>query len=289
MIYSTLISPESLHVLLLNEKIQNKGNLVLLDASCSIANPEIGQQLYAKEHIPQAVFLDFDKYVTGKVSHGTGRHPLPDREEFRKNMEAFGVRPDRQIVIYDQGRLGFSSRLWYQLRWLGLEKVAVLDGGLAAWNQNHYPLSSQATLARGDGKIDADLPPLEQPAFMPLLQENLSTHEYLVVDARGADRFHGHNETVDHKAGHIPGSISRPGAECFGENGRYKSPIELRKEFEQLMGKLAPEKIINSCGSGVNASVNFLAMAYCGLHGSKLYPGSWSQWIDDEKNPIATD
>ena len=120
---------------MLNQKVSGNSNIIILDCSCSIADPELGLKLYVKEHIPGAVLVDFDRYVTGKVAHGTGRHPMPDRETFCKSMEYFGIRPDRQVVLYDQGGLGFATRFWYELRWLGLENVCVLDGGFTAWKE----------------------------------------------------------------------------------------------------------------------------------------------------------
>lgn len=289
MIYTTLIEPFELHTFLLNQKVAKQRDLVILDCSCSIADPSIGAKNYALGHIPGALYLDFDKYVTGKISKGSGRHPMPDREAFRKSMEEFGVRPDRQIIVYDQGGLGFATRLWYELRWLGLESVAVLDGGLKAWKQDKYPLSTEASVPLKDGKIHSDLLPLEEPVEMRLIQENQKTKKYLDVDARPNARFHGIGETIDHKAGHIPGAVSRPGSENFDAAGRFKKPTVLREEFLQLLDGRSPDEIIHSCGSGVNATVNLFAMDICGLFGSKLYPGSWSQWIDDESNPIAVD
>lgn len=285
MVFTTLIEPQELHTLILNEKVSKTNNLVLLDCSCSIAEPDIGEKNYKEGHIPSAVFLDFDKYVTGAVHKGTGRHPMPNREEFIKNMNHFGVRTDRQVVLYDQGGLGFATRLWYELRWLGLERVAVLDGGLKAWKAENLPLTGTASAPLGDGNL-TEMKPLETPAPMSLVQENLKTKEYLVVDARPEKRFHGIGETIDHKAGHIPGAVCRPGSECFAADGKFKKPEELRKEFLSLLDGRDPKHLINSCGSGVNASVNLFAMAYCGLHGSLLYPGSWSQWIDYPENPV---
>lgn len=286
MIFTTLIEPQELHTFLVNQKISKNSNIVILDCTCSIQDPDLGKKVYAKEHIPGAVLLDFDKYVTGKVGSGTGRHPLPDREVFRKNMEVFGVCPDRQIVLYDQGAVGFATRLWYELRWLGLENVCVLDGGLKAWKAEKFPVTDKPTEPLKDGKIP-ELKPLEIPVTMRDVQKNLQTHEYLEVDGRPALRFQGIGETIDKKAGHIPGAVNRPGSECFGADGKFKPAQELRKEFLALLDGRSPDRVINSCGSGVNASVNLFAMDIAGLCGSKLYPGSWSQWIDDDDNPVA--
>lgn len=287
MIFTTLIEPRELHTFLLNQKVSGNSNIIILDCSCSIADPELCIKLYAKEHIPGAVLVDFDRYVTGKVVFGTGRHPMPDREIFRKSMEYFGVRPDRQIVIYDQGALGFATRLWYELRWLGLENVCVLDGGLTAWKKENLLVTDKPTAPLQDGQIP-ELQPLEIPVSMKAVQDNLRTKEYIVVDARPALRFQGIGETIDHKAGHIPGAVNRPGSENFLPDGRFKPAPQLRKEFLELLNGRSPDKVINSCGSGVNASVNLFAMDLSGLFGSKLYTGSWSQWIDEDANPVAT-
>lgn len=272
---------------MLNQKVSGNSNIIILDCSCSIADPELGLKLYVKEHIPGAVLADFDRYVTGKVAHGTGRHPMPDRETFRKSMEYFGIRPDRQVVLYDQGGLGFATRFWYELRWLGLENVCVLDGGFTAWKEEKLPVTDKLTEPLKDGKIP-ELEPLEVPVPMKTVQDNLKTKEFLEVDARPALRFQGIGETIDHKAGHIPGAVNRPGSENFLPDGRFKPAPVLREEFLKLLDGRTPDKVINSCGSGVNASANLFAMDLSGLYGSKLYVGSWSQWIDDDANPVAT-
>lgn len=287
MIFTTLIEPRELHTFMLNQKVSGNSNIIILDCSCSIADPELGLKLYVKEHISGAVLVDFDRYVTGKVAHGTGRHPMPDRETFRKSMEYFGIRPDRQVVLYDQGALGFATRFWYELRWLGLENVCVLDGGFTAWKKEKLPVTDKLTEPLKDGKIPK-LEPLEVPVPMKTVQDNLKTKEFLEVDARPALRFQGIGETIDHKAGHIPGAVNRPGSENFLPDGRFKPAPVLREEFLKLLDGRTPDKVINSCGSGVNASANLFAMGLSGLYGSKLYVGSWSQWIDDDANPVAT-
>lgn len=287
MIFTTLIEPRELHAFMLNQKVSGNRNIIILDCSCSIPDPELGIKLYAKEHIPGAVLVDFDRYVTGKVAQGTGRHPMPGRETFRQSMEYFGIRPDRQVVLYDQGGLGFATRFWYELRWLGLENVCVLDGGMTAWKEENLPVTDKPTEPLKDGKIP-ELEPLEVPVPMETVQDNLKTKEYLEVDARPALRFQGIGETIDHKAGHIPGAVNRPGSENFLPDGRFKPAPVLREEFLKLLDGRAPDKVINSCGSCVNASANLFAMDLSGLYGSKLYVGSWSQWIDDDANPVAT-
>ena len=253
MIFTTLIEPRELHTFMLNQKVSGNSNIIILDCSCSIADPELGLKLYVKEHISGAVLVDFDRYVTGKVAHGTGRHPMPDRETFRKSMEYFGIRPDRQVVLYDQGALGFATRFWYELRWLGLENVCVLDGGFTAWKKEKLPVTDKLTEPLKDGKIP-ELEPLEVPVPMKTVQDNLKTKEFLEVDARPALRFQGIGETIDHKAGHIPGAVNRPGSENFLPDGRFKPAPVLREEFLKLLDGRTPDKVINSCGSGVNAS-----------------------------------
>ena len=234
MIFTTLIEPRELHAFMLNQKVSGNRNIIILDCSCSIPDPELGIKLYAKEHIPGAVLVDFDRYVTGKVAQGTGRHPMPGRETFRQSMEYFGIRPDRQVVLYDQGGLGFATRFWYELRWLGLENVCVLDGGMTAWKEENLPVTDKPTEPLKDGKIP-ELEPLEVPVPMETVQDNLKTKEYLEVDARPALRFQGIGETIDHKAGHIPGAVNRPGSENFLPDGRFKPAPVLREDFLKLL------------------------------------------------------
>ena len=156
-----------------------------------------------------------------------------------------------------------------------------------AWKKEKLPVTDKLTEPLKDGKIP-ELEPLEVPVPMKTVQDNLKTKEFLEVDARPALRFQGIGETIDHKAGHIPGAVNRPGSENFLPDGRFKPAPVLREEFLKLLDGRTPDKVINSCGSGVNASANLFAMDLSGLYGSKLYVGSWSQWIDDDANPVAT-
>ncbi|MCD7988713.1 MAG: sulfurtransferase [Klebsiella quasipneumoniae] len=287
MIFTTLIEPMELHALAVNQKISKHNDLLILDTRCSIADPQIGKKLYQEGHVPNAVLVDFDEVVTGHFPASRGRHPMPDRETFRENMGKLGVDSKKQIVVYDQGGLGFASRVWYQLRWLGLEKAAVLNGGMKAWLKAGLPVSIAAAVPSA-GRID-DADPLEVPVPMKVLQDNLTSKEFLVMDARSNSRFHGIGENIDRKAGHIPGSISRSGSESMTKDGAFRPAPELRKEFLALMEGRKPNQIIHSCGSGVNATISLLAMDYAGLFGSRLYPGSWSEWIEDDNNPISCD
>ncbi len=285
MIYTTLISPSELHTLILNHKASQEDNLLIIDCQCNLTDRTVGKRNYDSAHIPESFFIDFDEVVSGKASLGTGRHPLPDRQAFVDEMQKLGVGNNRQVIVYDQGGLGFAPRLWWQLRWAGYEKVAVLDGGFKAWNNGWRPTSTEIPSAKTKGNWDSSVF-LETPVEMLSLQRNLTEKNYLVIDARPTARFHGENETLDHKAGHIPGSLTRSASLNLDETGKFKPAPTLRKEWLDLIGSWQVDQVVNSCGSGVNACANLLAMAYCGLHGAKLYPGSWSQWIDDPSNPI---
>lgn len=281
--FATLIGPQDLNALLRDAQ---KSPPVILDVCCSFSDPDIGHRLYREGRIPGALFVDFVRLVAGAGSPSEGRRPLPEREAFRKTMESLGVRADRQIVVYDQGGLGFAARLWYQLRWLGLSNAALLNGGRSAWIKSGFPLSVDSPEPYWEGFIPA-LPALEEPVSMDTVQKNLHSGAYLVVDARPLLRFKGIGETVDRKAGHIPGSICRPGAENFKSDGTFKDAAELRREFLLLLEGRRPCEVVHSCSSGINAAINIFAMALAGLHGSRLYAGSWSQWIEDPSNPIA--
>lgn len=284
MIFTTVITPAELYTLIQNEKQCGSDSLLILDCRSTLADPDIGRKLYDEKHIPLARYIHFDRMTSGKVAKGTGRHPMPEKEVFVEAMRSVGVGNNRQIVIYDQGGLGFAPRLWYQLRWAGYEKVAVLDGGFKAWDNGWRPVTKEEPAPVTGDWTAGDA--LETPVEMAEIQKNLESKELLIVDARPVARFHGENETIDHKAGHIPGSVARCGCENLTEDGRLKSAKVLREEWLGVLDGRKPVQIVHSCGSGVNACLNLLAMDYCGLFGARLYPGSWSQWIDFEENPI---
>ena len=258
----------------------------VFDCRHDLRDTQYGEKAYAKGHIPGALFLQLDRDLSGPTTGKNGRHPLPDIAAFAAKMSACGVGPDTQVVAYDNEGNAFASRLWWLLRWLGHEKVAVLDGGLAGWRRakqalddvapSHAP-ASFVPRERG-GIVDADY-----------VAARLDQPDTLLLDARSEERFAGQNETLDPVGGHIPGAINRFFFDNLDDAGVYFKPAaELRAEFDELLAGRTPDSVVQHCGSGVTACHNILAMEVAGLPGSLLYPGSWSEWCADPARPVAT-
>lgn len=260
-------------------------DLRLFDCRHDLAEPEAGAQAYADGHIPGAQFLHLDRDLSGPLSGRNGRHPLPDPDRLAKRLGECGVSKSSQVVVYDEFGGVFAARLWWLLRWLGHDRVALLDGGLAAWWAAGLP-STPASEAIPSSSFDYRLRP--DTVDVGFVESNLRTREVLLIDARGPDRFRGENETLDPVAGHIPGAVNRHFKLNLNEDGRFKPAGRLREEFRSVLGERDPHTVVHSCGSGVTACHNLLAMEVAGLHGSRLYAGSWSEWCSDPSRPIAS-
>lgn len=257
---------------------------VVLDCRFSLTDPEAGARAYAQGHWPGAYHAHLERHLSGpKHPAGPqrgGRHPLPDRAAFARQVAAWGITPGVPVVAYDADGGMYAARAWWLLRWLGHADVAVLDGGLPAWLAGGGTLATDAP-ALHEGR--APYPASPAPAMPTRSADELAGH--VVVDARAGERFRGDVEPLDRRAGHIPGAINR----CFKDNlqadGRFKSAGELLAAFASL-GE--PGRLVHQCGSGVSACHNLLAMEAAGLPGAALYPGSWSEWSADPARPIAT-
>ena len=260
---------------------------IVIDTRHELTNPETGPRLYAEGHIPGAYFMHVDYDLSGQKTGRNGRHPLPDLAEFAAKLNQRGVGPGKQVVIYDDLSGNYAVRLWWMLRWLGHDKVAVLDGGYPLW-------------VKEGRSVTKDVPPVRKGDFVPRphLGDAVDVHfvarfrespEMKLVDARVAERFSGKQETIDPVAGHVPGAINRFWKDNLGPDGRFKATERLREEFDRLLAGARPEQVVHMCGSGVTACHNIFAMELAGLSGSKLYPGSWSEWCADPARPIATE
>ena len=276
--WTTLVQAETLAIAL------GRPDLAILDCRFSLAAPGAGERAYLEGHIPGAYYAHLDRDLSDMRRTGAGRHPWPDAADFTQRLGAGGITPHTQVVAYDDGDGAHAARLWFLLRMLGHEKVAILDGGWKRWTSHGLPVDSHVpapALARYRGEFDASR--LLDP---DAVQKRLAAGG-LLIDARAADRFAGENETIDRVAGHVPGAVNRPYGQNLAE-GRFKTPVQLAEEFRQLLGVHAPEETMVMCGSGVTACHHLLAMERAGLRGAKLFTGSWSGWISDPSRPVAT-
>jgi thiosulfate/3-mercaptopyruvate sulfurtransferase len=235
-------------------------------------------------HIPGARFMHMDRDLSGAKTGRNGRHPLPDAAALAAMLGAAGIDAAKQVVAYDQNRGMWASRLWWLLRWLGHDAVAVLDGGLDKWNAEGRPLTSE--LPTPAAATFAARTPGPAASASEIL-DHLADASILVLDARAPERYRGDLEPLDAVAGHIPGARNRPYNENLTPQGIFKPAPLLRAEFAALLGPASPAAVVHQCGSGVTACHNVLAMAVAGLAGSRLYPGSWSEWIADPARPVA--
>ena len=262
-----------------------RDDLVVLDARFSLADPGAGETAYRTAHIPGARYADLDRDLSDHRKQGAGRHPWPDAADFTATLERWGITPEYQVVVYDAGDGALAAaRAWFLLRALGHARVAVLDGGWARWTALGLPVDDalpqrQATHYPGGfdhGRLlDGDA-----------VQVHLDAGGVL-LDARAGERFRGEVEPIDRIAGHVPGARNRPYADNL-RDGRFKPAQELADEFARVLGCHRPDEVVAMCGSGVTACHHLLAMEHAGLHGAKLYTGSWSGWISDPSRSVAT-
>ena len=266
--------------------------LVVIDCRFDLARPDWGEAAYAAARIPQARYAHLDRDLSGPLSSASGRHPLPPPAALAECFGRWGIEAHTQVIAYDQGPGAFAARLWWLLRWMGHRHVAVLDGGWAVWQAEGLPLESGAPAAasarrftgRPDPRLLADAPELEQAVASGELERG----ERLLIDARGADRFAGRNETLDPVAGHIPGAVNEPFTENLQE-GRLRAPSALRARYLQILRGRTASEAVCMCGSGVTACHTLLALEIAGLGGARLYAGSWSEWIGDPRRPVTRD
>ncbi len=264
--------------------------VALIDCRFDLAAPDAGRQAYLRGHIPTARYLDLNRDLSSPVSAGSGRHPLPAPARLAARLGELGIGDGTQVIAYDEANGAFAARVWWLLRWLGHPEVAVLDGGLKAW------VAGGGRLESGEPSAAAPLPAAER--FTPRVDQRavLTTAELiealkdprrLLVDARAPERFAGTVEPLDPVAGHVPGAVNHPFSANLSGDGHLLPPAELKRRWQARLAGIAPEEVIAMCGSGVTACHHLLAMEMAGLHGAKLYAGSWSEWIRDPERPVA--
>ena len=259
-------------------------NWIVIDTRHELTNPDTGPRVYAEGHIPGARFMHVDHDLSGPKTGKNGRHPLPDPGELARKLNELGVGPDKQIVVYDDMGGNYAVRLWWMLRWLGHGAVALLDGGYPQWVKEGRPVSTETPAPRGGSFVPR--PQLGATVDVSFVERFAQSPGTRLVDARAAERFTGQQEAIDPVAGHVPGAVNRFWKQNLGPDGRFKPASQLRHEFSTLLGNLDAHDMVHMCGSGVTACHNIFAMELAGLPGSKLYPGSWSEWCADPSRPV---
>lgn len=273
--YKTLISPEALAENL------HKPNWVIVDCRFSLADTAVGYQNYQQAHISGAVYAHLDDDLSGPPVTDHGRHPLPTPQRLAQLFSRLGIDEMSQVVVYDDAGGMIASRLWWMLRYMRHEAVAVLDGGWQAWQTANLPTKSGIETNEA-----AQFTGRPQPQWLVTLDE--VADQPLLVDSRGPARYRGETEPIDARPGHIPGAVNLPFESQLDENGRIRPADEIKAQLRAVLGKTAPESAVFYCGSGVSACLNLLAMAHVGLGNGRLYVGSWSEWSSDPERPVAT-
>jgi len=268
-----LITPEALQKLLASDP----GSVLVCDCRYDLVDADLGRRAYEASHIPGAVFVDLGRMLSGEKNGSNGRHPLPEQRVFAEQLAALGVNANTLIVAYDAPGGSYAARLWWLARWVGHAKVVVLDGTIDAWTKAGFELTPTKPAARLRGNFKQGSA-LTKAVDLADMRAGLGRRDRLIIDGRPGDRFQGLNETLDAKAGHIPGSLSRPSKDNLDADWKLKSPEVLRAEFARLIGDRTPSEVVASCGSGVSACHLLLAMELAGLSGAALYGGSWSEW-----------
>ncbi|MXX98473.1 MAG: sulfurtransferase [Gammaproteobacteria bacterium] len=275
--YTTIISASELFAQLDNPK------WIIFDCRFNVTQPQWGREQYDTGHIPGAFYCDLDKDLSSPPTSDSGRHPLPDAQTLGLKLAAWGVSDNSQVVVYDEAVGAVAARMWWTLRWLGHNAVAVLDGGLKQWNEAAYPLNTELPKTKPKGNFQPH--PNDDLWVSTAEVERVGTDaDTVLIDARSQARFRGEEEQVDPIGGHIPGALNRPLTDNMGSDGRFLSSQQLRDYYAPL----CREQVIHYCGSGVTACHNLLAMEVAGLGLQQLYVGSWSEWIRSKDRPLAT-
>jgi thiosulfate/3-mercaptopyruvate sulfurtransferase len=291
--YTTLVSVEAFKAL------QSSGApAMLFDCSFDLMNPAAGEEQYRKAHIPGAVYAHLDNSLSDKGTvdpDGThhphpdaasgGRHPLPSREKFAMWLSSVGFANDMQAVVYDRNGSVYCGRLWWMLKWMGHDAVAVLDGGLQAWQASGGAVTDREEPSHFQSNFEIGQP-LRTLVTTDKVLAGLGSKQQTLIDARATPRFKGEVEPLDPVAGHIPGALNRPFGQNLAADGRFKPAAQLKAEFQQLLAGRDASTVVHHCGSGVSAVPNVIAMELAGLGRTALYAGSWSEWCRDPSRPV---
>ncbi len=299
--FTTLISAEELATILTSTPPRTADGkpVMVFDCTFDLMNPALGPQQFDAVHIAGAVYANLDSHLSAKndlAAASGGRHPLPRRETFTAWLSSIGFTNAHQAVVYDRNGANYCGRLWWMLKWAGHEAVAVLDGGLQAWENLHdeadgavestHPTAkpSKAKITPSNFALAGELTALEA---IDSVAKRMGKVSQTIIDARGAARFRGEVEPIDPVAGHIPGALNRPFTENIGPDGKFKPVEQLKAEFTTLLAGCDPSTVVHHCGSGVSAVPNILAMELAGFGRQALFAGSWSEWCSDPARPVA--
>ena len=259
---------------------------IVFDTRHELSDPARGRRAYAAGHIPGAYFLHVDDDLSGPRTGRNGRHPLPDPAAFAARINECGVAPGRQVVAYDDLGGTFAVRLWWMLKWLGHDRVALLDGEWPLWEKEGRPVSTQTPAPRKGAFVPRPL--LGATVDAAFVERFHADPSIRLLDGRAPERFAGLKEPIDPVAGHIPGAANRFWQKNLNPDGRFKSPEQLRAEYAELLAGRPAESVVHMCGSGVTACHNMMAMALAGMPMGRLFAGSWSEWVSDPSRPVAT-
>lgn len=259
---------------------------VIFDCRHDLMDLGKGERMYREGHIHGAHFAHLDIDLSGEKNGTNGRHPLPPPAAFGAFLARHGVTGTSRIVAYDDAGGPYAARLWWLARWVGLNNVALLDGGLPAWTAAGLPLSREVPVPR-PAALRTQANPLMLLSAAEVQARLRDDAAMTLIDARAPERYRGDVEPIDPVGGHIPGAHNRFFKDNLRADLTLRSPEELRAAFRALVPGLNPSRVVHQCGSGVTACANLFAMEYAGLAGSRLYAGSWSEWVSDPARPAS--
>jgi len=266
-------------------KAQENTQCVIVDCRFVLGDPEAGYEDYLESHIHGAVYAHLDDDLASPVTHNSGRHPLPLAEKFASFLSRSGWQPGYVLVVYDDVGGAIATRLWWLMRYFGHDCAALLDGGISAWREAGYKLDSGpasiTSVPTANFRVCDDLVMSTSEII-----EGLDSNAIALVDARAAERFTGDIEPIDAVAGHIPGAVNYPFNRNLVSNGMFKSVEKIRSGMLELTRSHQAQDLVHMCGSGVTACHNIFAAELAGLPVSRLYVGSWSEWIQDPSRPV---
>ena len=278
MSYSTIVSAQELNAIIHDDNVR------VFDCRFSLKDPQGGLNNYQAGHLPMAQFADMDTQLSSAMTETSGRHPLPEADTFLAQLKAWGINNDTQVIAYDDISGAFAARLWWMMRWMGHDKVAVLNGGMQQWTEQGYELSQdKVEFAAGNF---SGTPNMDWLVDIETVQAELEANKITLIDARAPDRFTGNDKNTDPVPGHVPGAHNLPFGGNLTKDGRFETAEIINQRFLSIIQDQPLTNVVNMCGSGVTACHNLLAQAVAGMPPTKLFIGSWSQWIKDSSRPV---